>query len=155
MRFTPKTEKEIVEDKLYPEGTYGFQIISADERVSKSGNDMIELKLQVYSNEGKFILVNDYLLESMMFKLLHACEACGLQSKYESGQLDAEDFIDKTGYLKLTIQKDKTGQYPDRNSVKDYVVSVDEVGAVKEKMAAAKKIYEPASDDMADDLPFN
>lgn len=154
MKFTPKTEKELYEDKVYPEGQYAFQIISAWDKQSKAGNDMIELKIQVYNNEGKFILVNDYLMESMMFKLLHACEACGLQDKYESGELVADDFIDKTGFLKLNIQKDKTGQYPDRNGVKDYVVKVDEVGAIKEKMAAVKAMYEPAKDDMADDIPF-
>lgn len=125
MKFTPKTEKEIREDGLMPEGEYPFVISNAEDKISKSGDEMIKLLIRVFNPDGSFNLVNDYLLESVAFKLRHACEACGLLDKYESGSLLAADFIGKKGMLKLSIRKDTTGQYGDQNKVKDYIVTKD------------------------------
>jgi hypothetical protein len=76
----------------------------------------------VYEQNGNYRFIRDYLLESMAFKLRHAAEACGLLDKYESGQLMASDFEGKEFRVKVAIKKDKTGQYSDQNSIKDYVV---------------------------------
>ena len=46
---------------------------------------------------------------------------CGLGDSYDSGDLDAGMFVGKTGTLELIIQKDKSGKYPDKNSVQDYL----------------------------------
>ena len=130
MQFTPKTEKQIAEEGLYPEGQYNFEISSAENKVSKIGNDMIELKLRVFDDTGNYRIVNDYLLESMAHKLRHAAYVCGLGDKYDLGALDAFDFVGRTGTLSLKIQKDKTGNYPDKNVVKDYVVPKDATTSV-------------------------
>lgn len=122
MKFQPKTEKEIAEMNLWPAGVYSFQIATAADEVSKSGNEMIKLGLNVYNQEGHSRIIYDYLLEAVPHKLRHLCEACGLLDKYEQGMLYAQDLVDKTGDLKLAIQKDKSGQYADKNSVSDYVV---------------------------------
>lgn len=134
MKFNPKTEREIAEEGLYPEGIYSFEIANAENKVSKSGNDMIQLKIKVYDNDGNFRFVDDYLLESMAYKLRHAAVVCGLGDKYESGSLDAFDFVGKTGSLKLTVQKDKKGEYPDKNVVKDYVIPKDESETVSKTL---------------------
>lgn len=125
MQFTPKTEKEIAEENLWPVGEYGFEITEAYDKVSNSGNEMIELKLKVFNAEGGFKFIRDYLLESLSYKLRHAATACGAIGKYESGQLVAGDFVGATGFVKLGIDKDKTGKYPDKNAVKDYVTQED------------------------------
>ena len=122
MQFKPKTEKEIQEMNLWPAGTYSFQIATATDEVSKtSGNEMIKLALNVYNAEGQCKIVYDYLLEVIPRKLKHLCDTVGLADKYEMGMLMANDLVDKTGELELVIQKDKTGQYADKNSVGDYV----------------------------------
>lgn len=125
MKFQPKSEKQIAEEGLYPEGSYSFEISSAENKTSKSGNDMIQLKIKVYDNDGNFRFVDDYLLESMAYKLRHAAFVCDLGDKYEAGDLDAFDFVGKTGNLSLKIQKDKKGEYPDKNVVKDYIAPKD------------------------------
>ncbi len=122
MRFTPKTEKEISESNMLPEGEYTFEVSSGADKISKSGNEMIELWVRVYKPDGTFNQVADYLLESIAYKLRHAAEACGLLDKYEAGTILGTDFIGKTGTLKLGIQKDKTGAYPDKNTIKDYIL---------------------------------
>ena len=139
MRFTPKTENEVAASGLLEKGIYDFQIVSAEDKESKSGNEMIVLKVNVFDDEGRSTLIFDYLLETVAYKIRHAAYACGLGDKYEGGQLLAEDFIDKTGKVKVGISKDKTGQYPDKNSISDYVVDGSD----------AKK-----SDDMNDEIPW-
>lgn len=131
MKVTTRTEKEIEEMNLWPAGEYGFEIFEAKDTISKvkpdgtGGNEMIELKLKVFNNEGGYKILSDYLLDidSMAFKIRHACDACGLIDRYEAGQITANDFIGKTGYLKLRVQKDKAEKYPDKNTVQDYIVS--------------------------------
>lgn len=122
MRFTPKTETEIAEANLLQPGTYDFEVADAKDKTSKAGNEMIELNLKVFDADGDYRFVRDYLLESIPHKLRHVAYACGLGDKYEAGELTAEDFLDRTGQVKVGIQKDKTGQYADQNSVRDYVL---------------------------------
>lgn len=130
MQFQPKTEKEIAEADLLPAGIYDFEIASADDKTSTKGNQMIALKLYVYDAEGAQRVVFDYLMEALAYKLRHAAGACGLLERYETGHLDSTDFHGKTGKCKIVIQKDKTGQYADKNSVQDYIVkSSDDVPA--------------------------
>lgn len=146
MRFQPKTEAQLTQEEkdrqeavLLPKGDYDFEIGTgekdATDEISKKkpdgsgGNEMIHLKLRVYTGRGDgWKFVDDYLLESMGWKLRHAAEACGLTPLYESGAIMADDFKGKCGKVTLDIQKGKlkddgSGEkYPDRNSVKDYVV---------------------------------
>ena len=125
MNFTPKTEKEIEEANLLPPGTYDFEVVDAADKTSKAGNEMIELNLRVFDADGGHRFVRDYLLESIPHKLRHVAYACGLGESYEAGSLAAHDFLDRAGRVKLVIKKDKTGQYSDQNSVKDYVLPED------------------------------
>jgi hypothetical protein len=126
MKFTPKTEEELNALTLVPEGIYDFEIIAAHDAISKSGNEMIQLSIHFYDKDGKLKSIDDYLLEALAYKLRHAAEACGLIEKYKKGELDAEDFIGKTGKFKLGISKGKAnplgGFYRDKNDVKDYIV---------------------------------
>lgn len=146
MRLTPKTEKEIAEAGLLPPGEYDFEVIGAEEQVSKAGNDMVKLSLHVFDANGAPCWVPDYLLDAMPGKLRHAAQAFGLMPDYEQGQMQASDMIGKTGRVKITIQKDKTGQFPDRNSVADYIVPKD---------GAATSVRNPApAGNIDDEIPF-
>lgn len=147
MRFTPKSEKEINEERLLPEGNYPFEISAAESKKSKSGNDMIEILVRVYKPDGKFILVTDYLMEKMLYKLLHCCQACGLEGQYNQGLLEADMFIGKTGMLKLKV--DPEGQYPAKNSVKDYIKDAGKVEIPKDNIDKLT-----GKDDLEDEIPF-
>lgn len=123
MKFQPKSDKEIAEANLWTEGNYSFEIVEGVDKTSKSGNEMIELKVKVFNDDGGFIFVKDFLLESMAFKLKHAAQVCGLD--YEGGAIAGMDFVGKCGTLKLKIQKQKDPQYADKNVIADYVVKKD------------------------------
>src|ERR1700743_397792 len=102
MKFTPKTDDQIVEDSLWPEGEYDFEVAYAEDKVSKNDNEMIALKIFVYNGAAESRSVFDYFLESMAFKLRHPAYACGLGQEYEGGSLTAENFSGKSGKLYLT-----------------------------------------------------
>ena len=121
MKITPKTEKELASENLLEPGIYDVEVMEAKESVSKKGNEMIKLKLRVFSDRGERHIY-DYLLDSVSFKVRHFCEAVGLLEIYEAGTLLAIDCFGRAGKAHIAIQKDKTGEYPDRNGVKDYIV---------------------------------
>lgn len=140
MKITPRTEKELAERNLWPAGKYTFEVnehiafgqktFSTEEKKSSKGDDMIVLAMLVYNEEGEARPFLDYLvnIESVEFKIRHAAEACGILDKYNAGELTADDFIGKTGELKLRVGK-ATEKYPTpRNEVGDYVVVRSEGG---------------------------
>jgi len=159
MRFQPRTEADIKAESnqrnLWPKGTYDFEVVSASDEVSKSGNDMIKLVLKVYDASGNSQMVWDYLLEAMAAKLVHACDALGLNDRYDSGELDASDFDGKAGQVILYIQKGQNG-YPDKNAVADYVRPKGGAAAhaVTPRVPAAVAARAKGGGDIDDEIPF-
>lgn len=151
MRVAPKTAQEIAEAGLWPAGIYDFEIIEAEDTTSKtSGNDMIKLKVKIFNESGQSQNLFDYLLDAVAYKLRHAAEAFGLLDEYEAGGFDAIDCIGKTGQCKVKIDKDKSGAYPDKNGIADYIVTPSVVGMVK----AEKKARVAGGGDLDDSIPF-
>jgi len=109
--------------------------------------------VRVFREDGTFILVSDYLLESMAFKLLHASETCGLSDKYENGELCGADFVGKTGTVKIGTQEAK-GDWPAKSVIKDYVVDKDDDAPAKKKKAAKKTKAAEELDELEDEIPF-
>lgn len=125
MRTDPKTEQQIMEENLMPDGIYPFEVVEATDAVSKSGNEMIVLKLRIVDDQNIARTLKDYLLASMAFKLRHFCVQTGLMDKYDADDLKAMNCVGKKGMVEIT--SDKTPrfapdgkQYPVKNSVKDY-----------------------------------
>lgn len=147
MRFEPKSEADVASANLFPAGTYDFEVQAAEDQVSKAGNEMIKLTLRVYAQDGSFTTVFDYLLESVAYKLRHAAAACGLMRAYDSGRLEASDFEGRSGRCKLRIQKDKDGQYPDKNTVSDYLPQPDAGERPPPQVARETALVD-------DDIPF-
>lgn len=124
MKFTPKSEKQINEANLLPDKTKAsFEVLESEDQQSKSGNEMIKMKVAIFLNGEQKTVLFDYLLEAMAFKLRHFCQNTGLIEKYENGELTAADCMGKIGDCIIGIQKDKTGAYPDKNVIKDYIES--------------------------------
>jgi hypothetical protein len=148
VRFQPKTEKEVAEAGLLAKGVYDFEVTEATEKQSKAGNDMVELIVAVYDAEGRSRKIFDWLVDSegSAYKIRHFAEAAGLLPQYEKGDLPAHAMIGRTGRCQVIIKKDKTGEYPDKNAIADYVSG----GA--SKPAAAPADTTPALVD--DEIPF-
>jgi hypothetical protein len=121
MNFTPRSEEECKNSRLLSEGTYDFVIEEAEEGLSKSGNDMITINVAIWDGDRVVTKIYDYLLEAMMFKVKHCCEAIGLQDQYQAGTLTADMLVGKGGKCLVGIQKGNEKYPKDKNVIKDYV----------------------------------
>jgi hypothetical protein len=133
MRFTPVSEAEAI--NLLPEGVYDFVVKVAEEKISKKGHPMIKVTLSIYDNKGVEKLITDYLMEAMMFKLIHFCQTTGLYDKFQEGNLEATDLLGATGKVKIRIEEDETGMYDPKNAVRDYVKPGKEPAPKQEEVA--------------------
>lgn len=137
--FKPQTEEEVL--NLFKEGIYNFKVKAAEDKISQAGNPMIKLTLMVWDNAGNERYVVDYLMEKLMYKVKHFCDAVGLEKKYAAGAFEASDCINKTAQCKLRIEE--SDGYLPQNRVQDYLKGEEK----------AKKEEEPVFDNDAD-LPF-
>jgi hypothetical protein len=170
MKFTPKTEEQLKAEAntVWPKGEYEFEVLSEASfgqktletvnRTSNAGNDMLQLIVKVYNPDGKTRNVVDYLMETMGFKLRHACEACGLVDNYNSGELSAHDFIGKIGKLTLDIQPESVGKdgktYSEKNVVKDYVKPASAAAVSHSKAKANAYQAQTTAEALDDEVPF-
>ena len=124
MKHKPQSEEEIASSGLLQDGIYDFTIASAEEKLSKSNNDMFALKLHVFDAEGKERIIFDWILPSFPKKYKHLHDALGLLDLYQSGETKSEDLVGKSGKLSLGIGKpyiDNSGVERVNNTVVDYV----------------------------------
>lgn len=148
MQVTPKTEKEIYEANLLPNGWYPFTIGKAEEKLSKKGNEMIELNVKVYKEDSGFIFVRDFLMNTEFgaFKLRHCAEACDLLEDYNAGKLNADDLESREGWAKIGVEKSKDEQFPDKNKIIDY--------AKEKPVKKGEDAKDKGGDAPEDDIPF-
>lgn len=145
MKFKPKSEKELAEANLWPKGDYAFEILESEDATDKNGNDMLKLKVKVFKDNGASQNIFDYVSGTWMeYKLRHLAEAAGKLADYESGELNAYDLVGKTGWCKVGVSVDKSGQYPDKNGINDYCQDGKPTG---------DKAKKPAVDE-DDSIPF-
>lgn len=150
----PLSREQMQQGDLVEPGNYDFEVVDAQERMSKSGNEMIELQVKIWDKNGRGRVLFDYLLSALEFKLGHFAECTGLFDKYQEGALSAEDCIGKSGQCKVYIQKSKDPQYGDKNSIADYLLTDDQVAAKSERKVAAAK-GQHVDDGFGDEsLPF-
>lgn len=135
----PLTKEEIKTGDLIKPGNYPFVVEEATAEVSSKGNDMLKLKLRIFTDDGRERVVYDYIMEALEFKMAHFFEATGLYDKYANGEVEAEDCWGKSGECKIATQKDKNGIYGDKSAVMDYLLD-DAAAALKleRKVEAAK-----------------
>lgn len=118
MKFPPKTRQELAEQFLIPKGTYDALVESAEEKVSKAGNDMIELTLRVYNGEQE-VLIKDWILPETL-KLFNFCESAGLMDTYNAGELTGRSCQQANVAVRVDIE-DAKGDYPPKNKIAGYV----------------------------------
>ena len=159
MKFEPKTEEEVVKDQLCPEGLQPFTIMEAAVVESKSaknaGKEMLKLKLNVHADDGYDYHVYDYVAPWFMaYKFRHLFFAVGCGADYEAGTVNTENLIGREGYADIFIGKAK-GEFPAKESVRDYNVTKTKAEASKQNAAAPSKEISKDMDPNADsDIPF-
>lgn len=143
--FTPQSEEEINSELLLPLGAYAFEVLQATDKISRSSQKpMIELVVEVFDWDGGSRQIKDYLTPEMKFKLRHFCVHTGLAEWYHSGQLTAEMCAGRQGICKLGVDRDKTGDFLDRNKIVDYLAPETPPGPLGVAAAAPPPPAPPA-----------
>ena len=158
MQFNPVDPSEMSSGqtaKEFPklaDGTYQFVVASAEERIAKSGNEMIQLVLEHTDQDGRIHKVWDYLVgtESAAWKTYQFCKAANLMAEYEAGRLGENDC---TGAIvRATVKLEVSEQYGDRLRVSGYEPS--QAARTEAAVAGHAPSSAPAAEISDDDIPF-
>jgi hypothetical protein len=141
LKFKPYTDQELEalgNESLLLKGTYDFEVLSIEEKISRSMNEMLIVKIKVgIANDTR--VIRDYLVftDKMAWKFKHFCESIGLVKAYGLGCLDIQECVHGTGLCIIDVQEgaaklDGSGTYPARNVVADYLKKDPLPGVVSE-----------------------
>ena len=155
MSYTPKTEEQLAKEGLLPNGTYDIEVAETSDKPSKKGSEMITLKLNVFDREGAIKAVFDYIVPNTNFgerKLRHAADCFGLLDIYNSGNLKADDFLNKTGKAEIK-QQEGNSDYPlPKNVVSDYIGRSGNAQIKANERIKGKP--KTTAETLSDDIPF-
>ena len=128
---------------LFPEGKYEAELLSYEEKLSKTGNEMVELKMKVYGSDGSESNIFDYLVgtKGMAWKIKAFCMAAGLP--YGQQPLPIQQAVGKLFQVKV-VTESYDGK--DRNKIDDYYPLSE---GTQQQTSSAKGSTIPDSD-----LPF-
>jgi hypothetical protein len=105
MKFNPNDYDPTKDFNPIASGDYNFKVVSAEEKVSKtSGNDMIEMKLEICPPGRKPVQIKDWIVftKDSVNKIKAFCDATGLN--FASGNIDKDDCLGLCGKAKF-VQK--------------------------------------------------
>jgi len=151
MRFVPKTDAELELDGLLPDDTYEAEVIQCAEKVSKKGQDMLAIKLNVLDGEGRGHHVYDYVSPHFFPQKFKAFfESMGQLPMYESGVIDPELILGQ--YVTAIIVTEQGGDYPAKNVCKDYLTA--EAANLQRRKPAILAEAKAEAEKPGGDLPF-
>tara|TARA_B100000214_G_scaffold368428_1_gene339965 strand:+ start:7379 stop:7807 length:429 start_codon:yes stop_codon:yes gene_type:complete len=95
MQFDPNTVKDA--SWLVPEGEYDFEIVHAEDSVSKFGVEQMFFKFRVFLADGETALIHQYIGGKHLYKLKHLCNSIGCIQFWNDGDCDPGDMLNKSG----------------------------------------------------------
>lgn len=156
MQYTPKTKKELDESQLVPHGDWDIECYDAEDTKSKkTGKEMFKLSLKVFIGDAQRFYT-DYIVPSSdmgLTKLYSFCEATGQLDKYESGDMEADDFIGKCCKAVIHQKPDKETKEL-RNDLRKYITLAEAEERAKAASEKKSKVPVSAQPDPEDDVPF-
>jgi hypothetical protein len=118
MKFEPSATND---RPVLPAGIYRATVMKAEEQLSKIGNSMIKLTLDVLDSSGQTVKLFDYLVgsEKATWKIQQFCVSAGLDTKFEAGELAA---IDCEGVeVQAQVVAEETAEFGTQNRIKKYL----------------------------------
>ena len=104
---------------LLQPGEYRFEVVDAVKAVSASGNDMYQLRLKVFQDNGPAVTVFDNLIEkeNCLFRFVQFFDSLGMDTDDTDATKNA---IGEVGRARIKIEQGTNG-YADRNRVDRYL----------------------------------
>ena len=99
--YTGENVQERPAFKLAPEGKYNVKIIKGEEKISKSGKNMIVLTVQIvhpeYKNQMFEYIVDNEHAQQRIFDILTSCGVTPTRGM----SINAQTFVNRTGRVKV------------------------------------------------------
>lgn len=144
------TEQEAQEERyqLLKEGEYDAVITTSSDTISSnSGNQMMDMTVSVFDDNGKSHDIRDFLVftKTMMWKVIHCANSAGLLKEYEDQNFCSEVVIGKRVRVNIAIEAGSEvpidrlkgrplgSKYPDKNKIADYVKKEDKKPLISNK----------------------
>lgn len=108
-----------------PEGDYAGELVSAQDKTSKNGNEMVELIWTIMAPDGSTRRVWDYIVNNNPFAITkygNLARAIGQGESFSAGDFDATKFIGAAATLRVKVRPPQ-GSYGEQNSIADYLPS--------------------------------
>tara|TARA_R110000824_G_scaffold5263_3_gene24419 strand:+ start:4351 stop:4806 length:456 start_codon:yes stop_codon:yes gene_type:complete len=107
-----------------PNGEYDCRVESVEAKVSKAGNQMLELGVNVYrTNDVVAVRCFDYIVNpSGLWKLKSICRCCDWD--FNDGKIDEQLIVGKQFRVKVKLIP-ATEQYPEKNQIVRYVSALN------------------------------
>ena len=158
--FDPAKEEGTPARELLPPGKYKAEVVKAYIAGTKNGKGQM-LNLQYSITEGEYerrlvfdhIIVQHESVDAQRFgrqKVKDLCDATGITDAVT----DVEVFLYKPMVLTIGIEKDKTGQYPDKNKVTSVKPVISWNGKLPDKVMVLNEPTKGEHIDMNDSIPF-
>lgn len=155
MDWKPKTDAEIAQESLLPNGIYAAEILNVEERIDKNKNPFLMLKIGVYADDWQAHVYDNVSSYWMEFKFKHLFDSAGKADLYEAGKMDPSDMLhwQLTVLLSSEAEREYTDKEgvrktaPPKNIVKDYLTP-----DMRPTQAARESVAKSAVDP---DLPFS
>lgn len=125
--------------QVLPAGDYPATLIAVEEKVSKKGNDMLELSFKAWGKDRHSTVFEYIVFPTFVWKLKRLARAFGAEAEFEAGTFDPEKYIQQN--LTLTLDVEEQERFEPKNVIKAYGPKQVNASAIT------------ASDD-ANDLPF-
>lgn len=144
-----EAQRETLEDGIHP-----FKTIDILGGISKNGNNMATLTLEIWNEKGKLFKAKDFLvgIESMSYKTRNYWISVGKPEIYEIGDTPLHEFLNQCGLVKTRLEKEPNGNRKFIRIV-DYIAPPEKT----EKEMSTPKIMssdEEGLDELDDDIPF-
>lgn len=115
-------------DAEYPvldPGEYTAVLDSAEEKVSKKGNPMLECQWRIIIGSRE-VVVTDYIVNpATLFRLKAMAEAFGQLNAFEAGTFDPFQFVGKA--VQVTLEIEKQDGYAPKNRIRKFTAIKDYV----------------------------
>lgn len=99
-------------------GRYPAEIVAAEPRTSKAGNEMLEVTHRVHTKSGQEVFLKDYLVATprAKWKIRAFCDALDLD--YAKGEIDPVGLLGRNVVVEVDVVEND-GE-PDRNTIVAY-----------------------------------
>jgi hypothetical protein len=158
--FDPSKEEGTPARELLPVGKYKAEVVNAHIAGTKNGKGQM-LNLQYSITEGEYMarLVFDHIIvqhesvDAQRFgrqKVKDLCVATGITDAVT----DVGVFLYKPVVITLGIEKDRTGQYPDKNKITSVKPVISWNGKLPDKVTVLNEPTKGEHVAMNDEIPF-